>query len=223
MESKYVPIETLISTAAKEIADEIQKVVNQRGICSLGLSGGKSPILLYEKMAKLLPQAIIRKLVIFLVDERYTDFKSPDSNYKLVKDHFIFHLISSPKRFIYPLPFLPLEEATAQYQEDLKDFTPFDILILGLGEDGHTASLFPGEEYLNNDGKLIITTPREHANYKRLSLSLSAIIASRKLFFYVPGKNKEEILQKISQNGDSYPAGRVLIRHKHTLLYREKL
>lgn len=222
MESKYLSAETLAQDVAKYIANEIQKVLTYKNYCTLGLSGGKSPTLLYQNLAKLLPSSSIRQLIIFLVDERHTDFSSPDSNYKLIKDHFLFHLTVSPKRFIHPLTFLSIDEASDQYRNDLEELTPFDILLLGIGEDGHTASLFPGEEYLGKDGRLIVCTPHAHNNYKRISLSYKAILDTKKVIFYVPGKNKEDILTKVCQKGDNYPAQRILLCHTHTTLFREK-
>ncbi len=223
MESKYLPAETLAPKVAEYLASEIHQVLARKSFCTLGLSGGKSPAELYERLAKLLPSTAVRKLIVILVDERHTDFNSPDSNYKLIKDHFITNLICSPKRYIHPLTFLPIDEAATQYQNDLKEFAPFDILLLGMGEDGHTASLFPGEEYLGKDGRLIVSTPHNHGQYKRISLSYRALLDAKKAIFYVPGKNKEEILNKVCQKGDIYPAQRILMRHSQLTLFREKL
>lgn len=223
MESKYLPTETLASEVAEYIHEQIQSVLREKEICTLGLSGGKSPAALYQKLAKLLSADAVRRLVVFLVDERHVPFTSPDSNYKLIKDHFVSQLIASPRKYIYPTTFLSHEDAAAHYEKDLKDHLPFDLLILGLGEDGHTASLFPGEEYLGRDGRLIVAPLQPHVGFKRISLNYPPILDAHKVIFYVPGKNKKEILQKVCVKGELFPAQRILLRHHNLTLFREKI
>ena len=223
MESKYLSAEALASKVASYIKDQLVLVLKEQAFCSLGLSGGRSPTPLFHELAKILPVDIVRRLNIFLVDERHVPFTSPDSNFKLIKENFINRLVVSPKNFIYPVTFLSQEDAANQYQKDLKEYAPFDILVLGLGEDGHTASLFPGEEYLAKDGKMIIAPPLIHHGHKRISLNYKAILDAHLAIFYIPGQNKKEILEKVCQNGDNFPAQRIISRHPKVIIFREKI
>ncbi len=222
MESKYLSAEALAPRVAQFLKEQMTLVLKESPVLSLGLSGGKSPTSLFHELAKILPAELVRRLVVFLVDERHVPFSSPDSNYKLVKENFIDHLIVSPKKFIHPLTFLSQEEAAQQYEKDLKEYDPLDLLVLGLGEDGHTASLFPGEEYLAKDGKMIVAPPLPHLGHKRITLNYKTILDAHLVIFYVPGKNKKEILEKVCQNGDNFPAQRIILRHPKVIVFKEK-
>lgn len=153
------------------------------------------------------------------MDERFVSFEHPDSNYRMLKETLLDH-IPIPQDNIHPIPTersTPEASATA-YEEDLKkvfrlsenQFPEFDLLILGIGEDGHTASLFPGSHVLNDRKSLAASVPLDETKHSRITLTLPVINHARHILFLVTGKNKAPVLRKILYEEDgSLPASMV--------------
>jgi len=186
--------------------------IEREGFFTVALSGGKTPIPLYQKLALLKKGLPWEKTHIFLVDERFVPLQHPDSNYHMLKD-ILLDQAPIPRQNIHPVP---AEEATAQiaarkYEEDLRTFfklapdelPELDLILLGIGEDGHTASLFPGRLPFNDPGQLVAAVMLDEMRHNRITLTLPVINQAKTIIFLVTGKNKAEVLEKVIYKKDS--------------------
>ena len=183
---------------------------------SLALSGGSTPQRLYRLLAASPWRERIDwpSLHIFLADERFLPHDHPDSNFRMARETLLDH-VPLPAANIHPMPTDgTVEDAAKQYEAELKvffgDAPPlFDALILGMGPDGHTASLFPG--HVHPKGPWVLPV---HDSPKpppiRLSLSLELINQARHVLFLVTGSDKAQALASLRSAGEPVlPAGRV--------------
>ncbi len=202
----YEEMAPLVMMAAREAVDA-------RGRFILALSGGETPKPLYQQLAEepyvnLMPWA---KTFIFWADERHVPLDSPESNYKLAQDYLLNKALI-PKTNLFPagFPTMPVDQAAYHYERKLKKFfgqtelPRFDLCLLGVGEDGHTASLFPGVPQLNEqkhwvDGYFVDAKRKE-----RVTLTFPVLNASRLVWVLATGKKKAEIL-KNALEGPSDP------------------
>jgi 6-phosphogluconolactonase len=188
------------------------------GTFSLCLSGGSTPKALYARLA----QAPYRDLFpwdrthLFWGDERFVPPDDPLSNYAMVRQTLLAHA-PIPADNIHPVPTQGLapHEAASAYEHALKDFYGadrldpdrplFDVNLLGLGEDGHTASLFPGTAVLGERDRWAAAVVGAKAE-ARITLTYPALESSRHAAFLVTGGDKARVLQLLLQGVDSLPA-----------------
>jgi len=196
-----------------------RSAIERKGIFSVALSGGKTPIDLYHKLSGVKEMLPWHKTHIFLVDERFVPADHNDSNYRMLKETLLDHL-PIPQGNIHPIPTerLTLQASAMAYEEDLKNFfglsqdqfPEFDLLLLGIGEDGHTASLFPGTPALDDHIHLAAPVPLDEMRHPRITLTLPVINNAKHILFLVIGKNKASVLRKIIDKEDvSLPASMV--------------
>ncbi len=190
----------LNSQLTEDIVAQLNSAIENRGCALLAVSGGNSPKPVFEKLSQ---QAIDwSKVTITLVDERWVDDTHPDSNAKLVKDYLLQNDAASAK-------FIPLYngkdspfEAQAEIDQQLKELNfPFDAVILGLGEDGHTASFFPKADNLQdaidvNSSKLCCAIEPITAPHARMTFTLAPLLNSQHIFLLVTGASKLPILKQ---------------------------
>jgi 6-phosphogluconolactonase len=206
---------TLGDTLAKDIASKLDAAVKARGKASIAVSGGSTPKLLFAVLAE--QEIEWSKISVTLVDERWVDESSDRSNAALVKKHLISHEA-------HVATFLPLFDAAHADDVDaaLADVgkrvdalgKPFDVVVLGMGPDGHTASFFPGGDHLAQaldlDGKQSVLSMRaKDAGEPRITLSLPRVLDTRALYLHIEGNDKKEILDKAIAGGD-FPIAAVL-------------
>jgi 6-phosphogluconolactonase len=179
----------------------------------IALSGGKTPGAVYEVLAKR-NDIPLDTVCFFQVDERYVPQTDENSNYKLINDSLIKPLGGKEKNFSYFDTSKPIEEALESYEAKLKEALPFDLTVLGLGTDGHTASLFKKGSALHETKKLVANTHTyEFSVYERLTLTFPAIMSSKKLMLLVSGKNKKEALDQLLHSDipfEDFPAKKLL-------------
>ena len=174
----------------KLISDRLNSSIENIGSGSLVLSGGTSPISIYEELSNI--DISWSKVFLTLVDDRLVDPDHKDSNQKLLHNHFI-------KNKAKNINFFPLTENFLSNTEFKK---PFDITLLGMGEDGHFASLFPDmiNQYeafdLNASPKILITPPQGNPLIPRITMNLSLIMESLNIILLVKGKAKQNIFEK---------------------------
>jgi 6-phosphogluconolactonase len=196
-----------------------RRAIERKGVFFVGLSGGKTPVDLYHRLSGTKEMLGWEKTHIFLVDERFVPFDHPDSNYRMLKETLFDH-VPIPRENIHPIPTegSTLEASAAAYEENLKKsfglsedrFPEFDLLILGIGEDGHTASLFPGSSVVNERISLVAPVPLNETKHARITLTLPVINHARHILFLVTGKDKAHVLRKIVDEKDgSLPASMV--------------
>jgi len=209
--------EDLIQRASDLIQGKIQDTIETQGRCSFALSGGSTPKPLYASLAQTgLPWD---KLHCFWGDERYVPGDHPGSNEGMARQAW-FNQISIPPENIHPMPTLQGDPAVDAdtYEAHLREFFAvpapafpiFDIILLGLGDDGHTASLFPHTEALEVNDRCITVGNKD--GEPRLTFTIPLINQARSVIFLVSGANKRSALAAIFQeDGDSnldrqYPA-----------------
>jgi 6-phosphogluconolactonase len=194
---------------AKYLESELVRLIHEsiaiNGRCVIALSGGSTPKLLYEGLAKL-PQGAIdwTKVVLIWGDERDVPASDSNSNYRMVKLALLDHLPAEmqPRVLRIPVGEMSADQAARSYDEVLaglkKANSPLiDITLLGLGDDAHTASLFPETQGLQVTDRLVISNWVEKLSTWRVTLTYDAINASKNIFFLVCGSSKTQALEQI--------------------------
>ena len=199
--------ESLASDLCQSIGEILNEAIRKKGRACMAVSGGSTPIPLFKEFSLL--SIDWKKVDLTLVDERWVDPKNTDSNELLIRTHLITNKASK-------VNFIPLKNNSKTVQggqknseEMLKNITlPFDVIVLGMGPDGHTASLFPCSEEisdamdLNNPNMLILTSPKT-APYQRISLTAKVITESKNIFLHLNGSSKLHTLESAMEYKDS--------------------
>ena len=210
---QFADAEAVNDALAEAIKNIARQSVEESGSFSLALAGGKTPLPLYEKLATMdLPW---NSTDIFWGDERCVTPDDERSNY-LGAYNALLKRISLREDSIHRIQAeLPPDEGAQKYEQELIKFKNkynrkklFDLVLLGMGEDGHTASLFPGSKLLNEHKKLVAAAPAPEGvepAVPRITLTYPALADSKFVFFVIKGNNKRKLLADIQ----SYPAGNV--------------
>jgi 6-phosphogluconolactonase len=198
--------EELVSALAQRIRILLTEAVRTRGAASLLVSGGSTPIPLFARLAE--SELPWEKVTISLVDERWVEPTTGDSNENLVRRHLL-QKKAATARFI---PMKSSAPTAAQAEADcaaalLTIPRPYDCLILGMGNDGHTASLFPGDGKLAaaiapDSEQICMATQAAAVPHERMTLTLAAILNSRQLFLHLQGEEKKKVLARAQENGE---------------------
>jgi 6-phosphogluconolactonase len=216
----YPDLEALSRGALEHVLGALRDAVTERGRFAIALSGGHTPAKMYalwaEQYAKLTPWDRVH---VFWSDERYVAQDDLLSNYRMALETLLSH-VPIPTANVHPyatsLP-EPVKVAEA-YEADLKKFfgsqaPEFDVQLLGLGVEGHTASLFPNSLALDEKKKWVMAVRAPVVPPERLTFTPVVLNRGRNTFFLASGKDKGEILREISSEPDSqpskFPAGRI--------------
>jgi 6-phosphogluconolactonase len=191
-----------------------------RGAFFAALSGGATP----RETHRLLAQSPHVEAIpwkdthLFWVDERCVAYTDPASNFGAAKKDFLSKIPMAEER-IHPMPATVLpEDGATRYTKDLEAFLPqgpggvprFDLIFLGIGADGHTASLFPGQEPLEEQERWIVAVKGGNPGIHRLTMTLPVLNGGRQIIFLVSGKDKAPVVRKILEKEEvALPAGRV--------------
>lgn len=186
-----------VAASVKAIEDFLIEKLKGKKVVRMALSVGSSPVPVYEALAKSkrIPWS---RVTLFLVDERYVPLNSKDSNYGMIKKVLV-DTVKNMRKFYHYNTRDPIETIVDQYQKTLQQFENplFDLVILGLGADGHTASLFPGSSALHEKNRLVLhTTSSETNTFDRMSLTFPAILNSGKIIFLIQGSGKKPTLDR---------------------------
>jgi len=186
--------ESLDIDLSLRIGQLLTQSISENGCASIAVSGGRSPIGLFEKLSKI--NLDWSKVELTLVDERWVDAKNENSNELVVRKHLIQNQATQVKFFPIKNSAKNSKEEQVLHEQVLQKIKlPFDVIILGMGEDGHTASLFPCCKELtqamdpNNQQKCIVTKPK-NAPYERISLTFSTISKAKNLILHLRGSSK---------------------------------
>ena len=200
----------LAEAAASWTAERIAGAVAQRGACHLALAGGETPRRCYQRLARPPYRDGVRWRSVFVYwsDERQVPLDDPASNYAMAKAALLDH-VPIPADQVFPLVGDPTP-ALRRIPPDDRGWPCFDVIHLGLGEDGHTASLFPGSDALNERRavvRAIHDAPKPPPD--RLTLTLPVLNAARAVLFMVQGASKRDALARVLRRDPALPAGRV--------------
>lgn len=217
---KFNTTDLLVEELALKIIKDLQESILKKDSASLLVSGGNTPKPLFEKLSSIDFQW--EKVTIALVDERWLDPTHCQSNENLVKK-FLLKNHASKASFVGMYGFN--KEALACEQlctETYKNFYPFDVVILGMGNDAHTASLFPNNSRLKeafdlNNDSLCLSIEPDTAPYTRMSLNLKAILNSQKIYLHIEGEEKFKVLEDALNSNDIYmtPISAILNSNKN--------
>jgi 6-phosphogluconolactonase len=208
----------LADAATHVFADRARSAIEDTGRFTVALAGGSTPKMTYEMLAREYPQGNPEDLDwsrvhVFFGDERAVPPEDEDSNYRMAREALLDHVpVGSVHRMQGELP---PDEAAAAYEEELRGFfgpgelPGFDLILLGIGGDGHTASLFPETSALEVHDRLVVANPVLKLDTTRITLTVPVINAARSVLFLVAGEGKAEALAEILE-GDpdprAYPA-----------------
>ena len=176
-----------------------------RGLFNTAVSGGKSPRPFFRQLTQNKEINFWDKTHIFMADERFISPFHKDSNQQMVREHLISK-IDIPLKNFHSVPIKnTVFQSAREYEQELKysfklkkeEWPVFDLILLGIGKDGHTASLFPYNQNLADTKNLITTESVPHLNYQRISLTLPVINHSRNIIFLITGKEKASIVYQI--------------------------
>lgn len=197
--------DALAEAAAAAITARLTEALAARGQASLVATGGRSPGPVYDRLRD--ADLDWARISITLSDDRCVDAGAPDSNVRLVRER----LLQGPAA---AASFLPLWPVVAAEVEAIEALMPFDAVMLGMGEDGHIASLIPGDPALED----ALTTPALlHATpaglgkppVARISLTLSALLNARAIFLLIAGGAKRSVIER-ALAGEDLPVGRLI-------------
>jgi 6-phosphogluconolactonase len=193
------------------VADEIVRVadraIENREVCTLLLAGGSTPRSVYARLAsKYSGWSGWSKVVIGWGDERCVPAEHADSNFRMAHESLLAHVPVHAGN-IYRMPGeLPRETGAALYESSLRNLfvdqnaPRFDLILLGMGEDGHTASLFPGSPALDESGHWVVSVAHEQPPLPlvpRLTITFPVINAARNVLLLVSGANKASTLTQV--------------------------
>jgi 6-phosphogluconolactonase len=211
----------LATQAAWEFSELAKKTIAVRGRFVAALSGGSTPKRMFQQLTKMTMDW--RHIHLFWVDERCVSPDHPDSNFGMTAAILLNH-IEIPMENVHRIQGeLPPEQAALNYENELQGFfgqkfPVFDLILLGLGSDGHTASLFPGSPALAEETRWV--TAVEHRKpppplVDRVTLTFPVLMVSKMLLFLVSGAEKKAVLFEIfSQNpsSENYPAAKIALQ-----------
>jgi 6-phosphogluconolactonase len=209
----------LFQAAAEEVIRVASNAVAQRDRFTIALSGGSTPKNLYTLIAANAGASLPwEKVFFFWGDERHVPLDDPDSNYRMAKESLLSKLPVPPAN-IFPVPAgNPDAEAVAEaYEQTLKNFFAlkpdelprFDLILLGMGPDGHTASLFPETPALQEKSRLVVANWVEKLKTSRITFTLPLLNAARCVVFLVSGADKAAVLREVLEGdapAEKYPS-----------------
>ncbi|MEI2635507.1 MAG: 6-phosphogluconolactonase [Methylotenera sp.] len=194
--------EDINQAAVKRILQAADEAIAKHGSFLIVLAGGSTPKSIYQLLSK--QQADWSKWHIYHNDDRCLPVGHAERNSKMARDVWLDH-VAIPQNQIHDIPAeLGNIEGAKAYAETLKDVRAFDLVILGLGEDGHTASLFPNQAVDNSaDAVPVFNAPKPPAD--RVTISQNRLNHSQQALFLVTGKGKQEAVDNW-RNGVAIPA-----------------
>ena len=202
---------------AKHLAGRLGEAIRERGMARIALAGGSTPRRLYRLLAEHYRTAVPWDRVEFYFgDERNVPMDHPDSNFLMAR-RALFEPLGIPPHHCFPMisdhqsdP----ERDARDYEETLRRWAAgpvprFDVTLLGMGEDGHFASLFPDSPALNVRDRLVAVNPVEKLHSHRLTLTFPVFEQARDVVFLVVGEDKQAAIRRIRESCHDRPAERL--------------
>lgn len=201
-------LEQVSATAAEEIIQCAASAVEKRGVFRIALSGGSTPKTLFTKLVSdqdFKKQMPWRSTHFFWSDERTVPPDHPDSNYRMAREAMFKHTdVSESQIHRIHAEVEDPNRAAEEYEKEIRqhfnvvsDVPPFDLILLGMGPDGHTASLFPGTEALNEQRRLVVSNWVSKFNTHRITFTVPLINHAATVMFLVCGEDKAATLKAV--------------------------
>ena len=193
--------------ATQIIVEKIEKSLSTQDSCVLCLAGGQTPLSIYEELAK---SDIDWSRVYFTQgDERNVSKDDPESNFKGAYDSLLSKINSSEDHTVRIKTELGFEQSAEAYEQDLKNLQAklerdylFDIVLLGIGHDGHTASLFPNSPALTITDKLVYANTVNHTHRERITLTYPALNSSKEIIILSNDPAKKGVIEQVMSGAD---------------------
>ena len=215
--ANILPTRFFAAEAAAWIASEARATIAERGLFRVALAGGETPRPVHEALARSSSGVDWSRVQITFADERCVPPDDVDSNFAMAKASLLDRIAVPPGNVFRMRGEIAPEDAAREYEEKLAAVAArlgetryvHDLVLLGMGADGHTASLFPGSPYLAETERNVITVVGPKPPPQRITMTLPLLNAARKVCFLIKGAEKLALVEKIVAGDESYPAGRV--------------
>lgn len=203
--------DALAHAAAAYVLETAKQSIDARGRARIAVSGGNTPKRTFELLAnpgeKFLSAMPWSQIELFFVDERTVPPTDKDSNYRMAREAMLDKVPLKPEQVIRIEGELPPEEAAARYESAIRnqfklegaEVPRFDVLQLGMGDDGHTASIFPHTDAIHELGRIVYANQVPQKDTWRITLTWPVINEASGVFFLIGGKDKAEPLQRVLQ------------------------
>jgi 6-phosphogluconolactonase len=213
MKPEIIRSRSFVEDAARFIADSARDAIDERGHFRLSLSGGNTPRPVYQALA--LMDCRWSKWIVTFGDERCVPPDDSPSNYRMASESFL--LVTSPGEVLRIKGEIAPEEAASEYEAALQHFAKrfgekryrHDLILLGLGDDGHTASLFPGTAALEEREHDVVSNFVPKFNSYRITFTFPLINAARRIAFLVNDPKKKAMIDQVLSGKSGLPAERV--------------
>ncbi len=207
--------DSVAEKAAEFFVSSGLKAIGERGRFNVVLSGGSTPKLMFAKLAAILSDNSLPldKIHFFFGDERMVPVTSEDSNFRTANE-LLLSPLSIPEQNIFRFRTeLEPDSAAADYSRRVRGhfgiesgFPSFDLVFLGLGTDGHTASLFPGTDVLDEQKKIAASVFVPKFDAHRLTLTLPVLNSAAAVAFLVTGEDKRDVFRRVREGDEQLPA-----------------
>ena len=215
MTSQIIPLRYFAQEAAAWIADSAHAAIAERGLFRVALAGGETPRAIHEALAG--SKIDWSRVQVTFGDERCVPPEDADSNYRMAKES-LFDRVPIPAGNVFRIRGeIAPEEAAREYESKLAAVAArggetryvHDLVLLGMGPDGHTASLFPGSPALDEAVRNVIPATGPKPPPQRITMTFPLLNAARKVCFLVKGAEKLSLVEQIVGGDETLPAGRV--------------
>ena len=207
---RFPDLESLVQAAAEDLVDCLERAIHDTGCCRIAMAGGSTPRPVYRLVAtpSFASRIDWRKVDIFWGDERCVPPTDPASNYRMVQEDLLSQ-VPIPEGNIHRIEAERSPDDSARAYAELLGNRPLDVVLLGMGEDGHTASLFPGMSALDEKELPVAAVPGQDP--PRVTLTLPMINSARTVVFIVTGESKAHAVSSAidGDDKDTLPAGLV--------------
>jgi 6-phosphogluconolactonase len=204
----------LFHAAAEEFIRAARTAIGAQGRFSVALSGGSTPKSLYSLLASNYADFAWNRVFLFFGDERHVPPTDPESNYRMVKESLLSKIaIPAENVFRVSAENPDADAAAADYEAQLRrffelkpgEFPRFDLILLGVGPDGHTASLFPGSAALDETARLVVANWVAKFNTHRITFTFPVLDRAAEIMFLASGADKADMLHQVLEVKNTPP------------------